>query len=76
MVERFIVELEAIQEKVGNMEMDKKIKEIKMLQAELDRRMELEAEVVSLVEQCRFQEADELMDRMDRDYNRDFTNTL
>lgn len=44
---------------------DKKIAEIKRLQAELDRRTEVEQEAEKLICQCRFKEAMELLATLD-----------
>ena len=46
---------------------DKKIEEIKALQAELDRRTSVEEEALELIGQCKFEEAKKLLDgiRMD-----------
>lgn len=44
---------------------DKKIEEIKATQAELDRRTSVEKETERLIGQCRFEEAEELLDALD-----------
>lgn len=44
---------------------DKKIEEIKALQAELDRRTRVEKEALELIGQCRFEEAKKLLSSLD-----------
>lgn len=44
---------------------DKKIKEIKVMQKELDRRTEVEKEAEKLIAQCRFEEAITLLNTLD-----------
>ena len=44
---------------------DRKIEEIKALQAGLDRRTSVEEEALELIGQCRFEEAEELLDALD-----------
>lgn len=44
---------------------DKKIEEIEATQAELDRRTRVEKEALKLIGQCRFKEANKLLDSLD-----------
>lgn len=46
-------------------EMDKKVKEIKELQELIDHRTEVEDQVIELISQCRFEEAQELLSTLD-----------
>lgn len=46
------------------MKLDKKIQEIKALQATLDYRTEVEDQAVKLIAECRFTEAMELLDML------------
>ena len=45
--------------------MDKKVESVKVLQAELDHRTEVENRAIQLISECRFQEATELLKTLD-----------
>lgn len=45
--------------------MDKKVESVKALQVELDHRTKVENQVIQLISECRFQEADDLLNTLD-----------